>query len=202
MLNCQEWCCGVSLLPFSPAGECKAKARPPKAKGERKKKHLFPPHALAAPQPPVQPPGPSPAPQQPAEAGPGALGPPGPPVIPTALEQGRAPAPLNVVQPSEAPAEEDDFKPRPIIPMLYVVPRSKKVVFDKEHMSCQQAFEQFATQKGLGWREQGPLGSPGKDEEGAEAEHAELTAEVSASHHGHGEDGSKATMGGSMTCSL
>ncbi|NXA71100.1 KDM4B demethylase, partial [Mohoua ochrocephala] len=84
--------------------------------------------------------------------------------------QGRPPAPLNVVQPSEAPAEEDDFKPRPIIPMLYVVPRSKKVVFDKEHMSCQQAFEQFATQKGLGWREQGPLESPGKDGDSAEAE--------------------------------
>lgn len=63
---------------------------------------------------------------------------------------------------------EDDFRPRPIIPMLYVVPRSKKVVFDKERMSCQQAFEQFATQKGLGWRQQGP----GKEQDGAEAERA------------------------------
>uniref|UniRef100_A0A803V9H5 [histone H3]-trimethyl-L-lysine(9) demethylase n=1 Tax=Ficedula albicollis TaxID=59894 RepID=A0A803V9H5_FICAL len=60
-----------------------------------------------------------------------------------------APAPLNVVPPAGAPAPEDEFRPRPIIPMLYVVPRSKKVVFDKEHMSCQQAFEQFATQQGL-----------------------------------------------------
>ncbi|NXT67684.1 KDM4B demethylase, partial [Chaetops frenatus] len=149
-------------------GECKAKARPPKAKGERKKKHLFPQHPLTTPQPP-----------QPPEAGPGAARPPGPLTAP-GVEQGRAPAPLNVVQPSEAPAEEDDFKPRPIIPMLYVVPRSKKVVFDKEHMSCQQAFEHFATQKGLGWREQGLLQSPGKDEEGAEAEHAELTAEAAS----------------------
>uniref|UniRef100_A0A8C9MYC0 Lysine-specific demethylase 4B n=1 Tax=Serinus canaria TaxID=9135 RepID=A0A8C9MYC0_SERCA len=88
----------------------------------------------------------------------------GPPSAP-GPEQARPAAPLNVVQPSEAPAEEDDFRPRPIIPMLYVVPRSKKVVFDKEHMSCQQAFEQFATQKGLGWRHpmaglelDGPLG--------------------------------------------
>ncbi|NXR88049.1 KDM4B demethylase, partial [Hypocryptadius cinnamomeus] len=95
-------------------------------------------------------------------------------------EQGRPAAPLNVVQPSEAPAEEDDFKPRPIIPMLYVVPRSKKVVFDKEHMSCQQAFEQFATQKGLGWREQGPPQGPGKEQDGAEAERAQLTAEAAS----------------------
>ncbi|NWH37270.1 KDM4B demethylase, partial [Chloropsis hardwickii] len=148
------------------AGECKAKARPPKAKGERKKKQLFPPHAAVLP---------APAPQPPAEAGPGAARPPGPPSAP-GTEQGRPPAPLNVVQPSEAPAEEDDFKPRPIIPMLYVVPRSKKVVFDKEHMSCQQAFEQFATQKGLGWREQGH----GKEQDGAEAQRAELTAEAAS----------------------
>ncbi|NWS89399.1 KDM4B demethylase, partial [Toxostoma redivivum] len=71
---------------------------------------------------------------------------------------------------------EDDFRPRPIIPMLYVVPRSKKVVFDKEHMSCQQAFEQFATQKGLGWREPGHA----KDDDGAEAEHAQLATEAAS----------------------
>ncbi|NWH85062.1 KDM4B demethylase, partial [Aegithalos caudatus] len=140
-------------------GECKAKARPPKAKGERKKKQLFPP----APPTPQQPP------ESPAR-------PPGPP----AAGQGRPQAPLNVVQPSEAPAaEEEGFKPRPIIPMLYVVPPSKKVVFDKEHMSCQQAFEQFATQKGLAWP-QGHLQSPSKDEDGAEAEHAELGAEAAS----------------------
>ncbi|XP_032937921.1 lysine-specific demethylase 4B isoform X2 [Catharus ustulatus] len=145
-------------------GECKARARPPKAKGERKKKQpLFPP------QPPALPP------QQPPEAGPGPARPPGPGPAP-ATAQPRPPAPLNVVQPSEAPAEEDDFRPRPIIPMLYVVPRSKKVVFDKEHMSCQQAFEQFATQKGLGWREPGPA----KDEDGAEAEHGPLTTEAAS----------------------
>ncbi|KAM7024281.1 lysine-specific demethylase 4B isoform 1-T1 [Acridotheres tristis] len=145
-------------------GECKARARPPKAKGERRKKQApFPP------QPPVPPP------QPPPEAGPGPARPPGPPPAP-APGQARPPAPLNVVQPSEAPAEEDDFRPRPIIPMLYVVPRSKKVVFDKEHMSCQQAFEQFATQKGLGWREPGPA----KDEDGAEAEHAQLATETAS----------------------
>ncbi|XP_041316647.1 lysine-specific demethylase 4B isoform X2 [Pyrgilauda ruficollis] len=154
-------------------GECKAKARPAKAKGERKKKQPFPP------QPPGPPPGPVPAPQPCPEAGPGPARPPGPPSAPGA-EQGRPAAALNVVQPSEAPAEEDDFKPRPIIPMLYVVPRSKKVVFDKEHMSCQQAFEQFATQKGLGWREQGPPQGPGKEQDGAEAERAPLAAEAAS----------------------
>ncbi|XP_030919871.1 lysine-specific demethylase 4B isoform X2 [Geospiza fortis] len=123
-------------------GECKAKARPPKAKGERKKKQLFPP------QPPGPVPGPIPAPQLPPEAGPGPARPPGPSTAP-GPEQARPTAPLNVVQPSEAPAEEDDFRPRPIIPMLYVVPRSKKVVFDKE-------------------------------QDGAEAERAELAAEAAS----------------------
>lgn len=88
--------------------------------------------------------------------------------------------PLNIIQPSEVPNEVDDFKPRPIIPMLYVVPRTKKVVFDKERMSCQQAFEQFATQKGLGWREQAVPGElPVKEEESAEAENAEVATEAS-----------------------
>ncbi|KAJ7426881.1 Lysine-specific demethylase 4B [Willisornis vidua] len=150
-------------------GECRAKARPAKVKGERKKKHLFHQHQphLAAPQRPVPPT----APQQQLAEGQAAAAarPPLPPVPPVPPVPGKQlpPAPLNVVPPAEAPQE--DFRPRPIIPMLYVVPRSKKVVFDKEHMSCQQAFEQFATQQGLGWREQAlPMGTPGKEEENAE----------------------------------
>lgn len=91
-----------------------------------------------------------------------------------------SPTPLNIIQPLEAPVEEDDFKPRPIIPMLYVVPRTKKVVFDKERMSCQQAFEQFAVQKSLSWPEQAvPMEIPGKEEETAEAENRGVAAEVS-----------------------
>uniref|UniRef100_A0A6I8Q521 Lysine-specific demethylase 4B n=1 Tax=Xenopus tropicalis TaxID=8364 RepID=A0A6I8Q521_XENTR len=43
-------------------------------------------------------------------------------------------------------SDESDFKPRPIIPTLYVVPQDNKVVFDKAQMSCQEAFEQFARQ--------------------------------------------------------
>ncbi|KAK2542349.1 hypothetical protein Q9233_000441 [Columba guinea] len=98
------------------------------------------------------------------------------------VQKNLPPAPLNVVQPSEASVEEDDFKSRPIIPMLYVVPRTKKVAFDKERMSCQQAFEQFATQKSPGWQEQAvPMEIPVKDEENAEAENTEVATEVSDS---------------------
>lgn len=90
-----------------------------------------------------------------------------------------SPTPLNIIQPLEAPVEEDDFKPRPIIPMLYVVPRTKKVVFDKERMSCQQAFEQFATQKSPSWQEQAvPMEISGKEEENAEAENREIATEA------------------------
>ncbi|KAM5192184.1 lysine-specific demethylase 4B isoform 2-T2 [Mantella aurantiaca] len=43
--------------------------------------------------------------------------------------------------------EEGEFKPRNLVPTLYVVPRTKKVVFEKSRMSCQEAFEHFATEK-------------------------------------------------------
>ncbi|KAM4708756.1 lysine-specific demethylase 4B-like [Discoglossus pictus] len=48
------------------------------------------------------------------------------------------------------------FKPRPIIPTLYVVPQAKKVVFDKTQMSCQEAFERFATQSSQSWNDMDP----------------------------------------------
>lgn len=54
------------------------------------------------------------------------------------------------------------------------------MVFDKERMSCQQAFEQFATQKSPGWQEQTvPLEIPVKEEENAEAGNTEIATEVS-----------------------
>lgn len=62
--------------------------------------------------------------------------------------------------------------------MLYVVPRTKKVVFDKERMSCQQAFEQFTTQKSPSWREQTVPMEIAVKEENAEAENREIAAEV------------------------
>lgn len=180
VLTREAECC-----PFLETGDCKVKARPPKVKGERKKKHLFHQHQhhLQAPQPQQQQPPLPPAPQQQlaGEEAPAAR-PPVPTAVPTssAAEKSLPPAPLNIIQPSETPVEEDDFKPRPIIPMLYVVPRTKKVVFDKERMSCQQAFEQFATQKSPGWREQTvPLEIPVKEEENAEAGNTEIATEVS-----------------------
>ncbi|KAM8986858.1 lysine-specific demethylase 4B isoform 2-T2 [Ara ararauna] len=170
-------------------GDCKVKARPPKVKGERKRKHLFhqhqhhlqaPPAPLQQQQPPLPPP---PAAQQPlAEGEASTARPPVPAAVPVSTAAGKSlsPTPLNIIQPLEAPVEEDDFKPRPIIPMLYVVPRTKKVVFDKEHMSCQQAFEQFATQKSPSWQEQAvPMEISGKEEENAEAENREVAAGVS-----------------------
>ncbi|XP_005993861.1 lysine-specific demethylase 4B isoform X1 [Latimeria chalumnae] len=106
--------------------EGKVKPRPSKLKGEKKKKRLE-----------------------------GDMG-----AVPSSGGNSPIAATLSTVS-SETPAasvasasEEEEFKPRPIIPMLYVVPRSKKVVFDKERMSCQQAFEQFATRKARAWREQ------------------------------------------------
>uniref|UniRef100_A0A674KAK5 Lysine-specific demethylase 4B n=1 Tax=Terrapene triunguis TaxID=2587831 RepID=A0A674KAK5_9SAUR len=173
-------------------GDSKVKGRPPKVKGERKKKHPHHQHHhhhshhLQPPQPPLQqqllPPPPPQSQQQPAEEEASAAQ----PLIPVAApasataEKSLPSAPLNIVLPSEVPSEEDDFKPRPIIPMLYVVPRTKKVVFEKERISCQQAFEQFATQKGQVWREQVvPLELTVKEEESGEAENADVATEVS-----------------------
>ncbi|XP_038239699.1 lysine-specific demethylase 4B isoform X1 [Dermochelys coriacea] len=169
-------------------GDSKVKGRPPKVKGERKKKHPHHhhhhSHHLQPPQPPLQQqllPLPPPQPQQqPAEEEAPAARPRIPAAAPATAEKSLPTAPLNIVLPSEVPSEEDDFKPRPIIPMLYVVPRTKKVVFEKERISCQQAFEQFATQKGQVWREQVvPLELTVKEEESREAENADVATEVS-----------------------
>ncbi|KAG9480707.1 hypothetical protein GDO78_012263 [Eleutherodactylus coqui] len=40
----------------------------------------------------------------------------------------------------------DHFKPQRVVPKLYVVPKSKKIVFEKTRMSCQEAFEHFASE--------------------------------------------------------
>ncbi|XP_069734095.1 lysine-specific demethylase 4B isoform X1 [Phaenicophaeus curvirostris] len=165
-------------------GEGKVKARPPKVKGERKKKHLFHQHQHHLPllqqQPPPLPP---PAPQPLAEDGVAAARQPALSAAPVSsvAETSLPAAPLNIIQPSEAPVEEDDFKPRPIIPMLYVVPQNKKVTFDKERMSCQQAFQEFIAQKSLGWQEPSvPVEIPMKEEEKAEAKTTEAAGETAA----------------------
>uniref|UniRef100_A0A8D0XBS1 Lysine-specific demethylase 4B n=2 Tax=Sus scrofa TaxID=9823 RepID=A0A8D0XBS1_PIG len=91
----------------------RGKLRPAKSKSERKKKSCGPlhPHQLPPPLPPQFPMEEAPLLESPAPA-------PGP----EATEESPPPPPLNVVPP-EAPGEEPEAKPRPIIPMLYVVPR-------------------------------------------------------------------------------
>ncbi|XP_012660015.1 lysine-specific demethylase 4B isoform X2 [Otolemur garnettii] len=130
---------------------------PAKAKSDRKKKSYGPL--------PLQPP-PTPVPI-PAEEALGPLPPLDPPVLGSAvIEESPPPALLNVVPP-EVPSEELEAKLRPIIPMLYVVPRPTKVAVDQDHVSCQQAFEHFA-QKGLTWKEQAsPMELTGPEEIGA-----------------------------------
>ncbi|KAM6168545.1 lysine-specific demethylase 4B isoform 1-T1 [Erethizon dorsatum] len=94
----------------------RGKPRPAKPKGDRKKKSYSP----LSPQLPPQPPPPLPA-RFPTEE---TLRLPHPLELPAA-EEGPLPAPLNVVPP-EVPGEEQEVKPRPIIPMLYVVPRASE----------------------------------------------------------------------------
>lgn len=85
----------------------RGKTRPAKPKGDRKKKSYGP----LSPQLPPQPPRPPPAPFPTEE--------------PLTAAEGPLPAPLNVIPP-EVPGEEQEAKPRPIIPMLYVVPRASE----------------------------------------------------------------------------
>lgn len=98
---------------------------------------------------------------------------------PSAMEESPLPAPLNVVPP-EVPSEELEAKPRPIIPMLYVVPRPGKAAFNQEHMSCQQAFEHFA-QKGPTWKEPAsPMELMGPEDSGASSGTGRVETKVRA----------------------
>lgn len=122
---------------------------------------------LRTPPTPSCPSGCRPPPTQfPAEEAPRPLPPLEPPVLapgPAPAEENPLPPPLNVVPP-EAPGEEPEVKPRPIIPMLYVVPRPGTAC-DKGRVSCQQAFEHFA-QRGPTWKEQAaPMELTGPEEE-------------------------------------
>nr|XP_054105374.1 lysine-specific demethylase 4B isoform X3 [Callithrix jacchus] len=136
----------------------RGKLRPTKAKSERKKKSF-------GPLPPQLPP-PAHFPSEEVRWLPSPLEPPVLGLGPTAMEESPLPAPLNVVHP-EVPSEELEAKPRPIIPMLYVVPRAGKAAFNQEHVSCQQAFEHFA-QKGPNWKEPAsPMELTGPEDGGA-----------------------------------
>ncbi|XP_053514263.1 lysine-specific demethylase 4B isoform X2 [Artibeus jamaicensis] len=143
----------------------KGKLRPAKAKSDRKKKSPVHPHHPLLPQ--LPPPLPT---QFPTEE---VLPPPlEPPVLspgPEATEENPLPPPLNVVPP-EAPGEDLELKPRPIIPMLYVVPWASPATCDKGRVSCQQASEHFA-QKGPTWKEQmAPMELTGPEEESGASE--------------------------------
>lgn len=145
----------------------RGKLRPAKTKSDRKKKSHGPLHSHHPLLPPLPPP---PLTQFPTEEVP----PPPlePPVLtpsPVATEESPLPPPLNVVPP-EAPGEELELKLRPIIPMLYVVPRASPATCDKSRVSCQQASEHFA-QKGPTWKEQAaPMELAGPEEERAAGE--------------------------------
>nr|KAF6401306.1 lysine demethylase 4B [Rousettus aegyptiacus] len=152
-----------------PEEDGRGKLRPVKAKSDRKKKSHSPlhPHHPLLPQRPPPPPAQVPTEEVPPP-------PPGPPGLtpgPAATEESTlSPPPLNVVPP-QAPGEEPELKPRPIIPMLYVVPRASPATCDKGRVACQQASEHFA-QKGPTWKEQvaAPMELTGPEEERAASE--------------------------------
>uniref|UniRef100_A0A8C8VZS0 [histone H3]-trimethyl-L-lysine(9) demethylase n=1 Tax=Peromyscus maniculatus bairdii TaxID=230844 RepID=A0A8C8VZS0_PERMB len=124
------------LLPSQSheAGPCmeedgRGKPRPTKARS--KKKTPSPLSPLLPPAPPTL---------SSTEEG---LRPPPPPKSPVptmgpmAAEGGPPPAPLNVVPPG-APGEEAEVRPRPIIPMLYVLPRTNTTDGDRERTAHPQ----------------------------------------------------------------
>uniref|UniRef100_A0A4W3K7F1 [histone H3]-trimethyl-L-lysine(9) demethylase n=1 Tax=Callorhinchus milii TaxID=7868 RepID=A0A4W3K7F1_CALMI len=78
---------------------------------------------------------------------------------------------------SDYSTAEGEYKPRVKPPLVYVLPKSKKVVFDKERMSCQQAFEQFATRSRVqtGWKEQEVSSEvAGMEEEASDPENVDV----------------------------
>lgn len=150
----------LTRLSSVPAEDGRGKLRLAKAKSDRKKKSYSSPH----PHHPLLPPPPS---AQFTEEAP-LLEIPGPAPGLEAAEESPLPPPLNVVPP-KAPGEEPEAKPRPVIPMLYVVPRPGPTG-NKGRVSCQQASEHFA-QKGPTWKEQAtPMELTGPEEESRASE--------------------------------
>ncbi|XP_029387112.1 lysine-specific demethylase 4B isoform X2 [Mus pahari] len=109
--------------------DVRGKPRPTKARNKKKTPSPLSPPLLSAPpalfpteevlRPPPQPKSPGPA------------------MGPMAAERGPPPTPLNVVPPG-APVEEAEVRPRPIIPMLYVLPRTSGTDGDREHSAHAQ----------------------------------------------------------------
>lgn len=155
----------LTHLSSVPTEDGRGKLRPAKAKSDRKKKSYGPLHLHHPLMPQLPPPPPT---QFPTEEVP-LLEIPAPATGPEAAEENPPPPPLNVVPP-EAPSEEPEVKLRPIIPMLFVVPRPGPAAGDKGRVSCQQASEHFA-QKGPTWKEQvAPMELTGPEEESGAGE--------------------------------
>lgn len=119
---------GSEWLFLSPE-DGRGKPRPTKARNKKKTPSPLSPPLLSAPpalfpteevlRPPPQPKSPGPA------------------MGPMAAEGGPPPTPLNVMPPG-APVEEAEVRPRPIIPMLYVLPHTSSTDGDREHSAHAQ----------------------------------------------------------------
>ncbi|XP_044273444.1 lysine-specific demethylase 4B isoform X2 [Varanus komodoensis] len=167
----------------SKEGDCKPKMRIPKLKGERKKRQLHPHPGpqppplplhqllppLLLPQPPLQ----SQEEGQP-QISPAEQGPEPKLTKPSSVEESPPPMPALDSLSSEAPTEEEESQQRPIIPMLYVVPRHNKSSSEKKRLSCQEVFERFVAKDAGSSSDLG-----GKDEENADGESTEVSAEPS-----------------------
>ncbi|XP_047386625.1 lysine-specific demethylase 4B isoform X2 [Sciurus carolinensis] len=114
----------------------RAKLRPGRAKSDRRKKSYGPLSPQLLPQ--LPPPPPAPLATEEGLRLPPSLQPPA--LVPdsTAVGEGTPPPPLNVLLP-EAPGEEQEARPRPIIPMLYLVPRTSTAGPDRDPGPGQQA---------------------------------------------------------------
>uniref|UniRef100_A0A8D2DHE2 Lysine-specific demethylase 4B n=1 Tax=Sciurus vulgaris TaxID=55149 RepID=A0A8D2DHE2_SCIVU len=114
----------------------RAKLRPGRAKSDRRKKSYGPLSPQLLPQ--LPPPPPAPLATEEGLRLPPSLQPPA--LVPdsAAAGEGTPPPPLNMVLP-EAPGEEQEARPRPIIPMLYLVPRTSTAGPDRDPGPGQQA---------------------------------------------------------------
>ncbi|XP_075401392.1 lysine-specific demethylase 4B isoform X2 [Tenrec ecaudatus] len=129
----------------------RGRLRPAKAKSDRKKRSYgpLPPHLPLLPPPlPLPPTAPEEMPLPPPLLEPPVLAP-----APTATpEESPPPTALNMVLPEAPGGSEDEVRPRPIIPMLYVVPRGERTTGPREQRPPQQALERLM-QKGAAWPE-------------------------------------------------
>lgn len=114
---------------FLSSEDGRGKPRPTKARSKKKTPGLLSPPLLSAP--------PALFPAEEVLRLPPRPKSPGPAMGPMAAEGGPPPTALNVVPPG-VPGEETEVRPRPIIPMLYVLPRANSSDGDREHAAHPQ----------------------------------------------------------------